>query len=92
MYDNGKEKSSIIPRVAVETSRGAPSSLRQVLLCKTKKKQHYKYKISAEPPLHGKVSKTCKKDVGSMADNTYKARRPHIHNSSTNQDIPYMIN
>jgi hypothetical protein len=44
-------------------------------------KQHYKYKISAEPPLHGEVSKTCKKEVGSMPDNTYKARWPHIHNS-----------
>jgi hypothetical protein len=80
-------KSSIIPRVEVETSRGAPGSLRQVLLCKTKK-QHYKYKISAEPPLHGVVSKTCKKDVGSMTDNTYKAQRPRIHNSGTKATHP----
>jgi hypothetical protein len=52
------------------------------------KKQHYKYKISEEPPLHGEVSKTCKKDVGLMADNTYKARRPRIHNSGTKATHP----
>jgi hypothetical protein len=36
-------------------------------------KQHYKYKISAESPLHREVSKTCKKEIGSMADNTILA-------------------
>ena len=36
------------------------------------KKNNTKYKISAEPPLHEEVSKTCKK-AGSMADNTYMA-------------------
>jgi hypothetical protein len=46
-------------------------------------KQHCKYKISAEPPLHGEVSKTCKKEVGSMADNTIPAQWPDIHNSGT---------
>jgi len=43
-------------------------------------------KISAAPPLHGDVSKTCKKNVGTKADNhisgmkvdtsTNPARRP----------------
>jgi hypothetical protein len=33
----------------------------------------------AEPPLYGEVSKTCKKEVGSMADSTYTTRMPHIH-------------
>jgi hypothetical protein len=51
-------------------------------------KQHYKYKISAEPPLHGEISKTCKKEVDSMADNTYKARWPHIHNPGTKATHP----
>jgi hypothetical protein len=50
--------------------------------CSTKQeKQHCKYKISTEPPLHGEISKTCKKEVGSMADNTILARWPDIHNS-----------
>jgi hypothetical protein len=30
--------------------------------------QHYKLKILAEPPLYGEVSKTCKKNTGTMAD------------------------
>jgi hypothetical protein len=30
--------------------------------------QHYKLKISVEPPLYGEVSKTCKKNTGMMAD------------------------
>jgi hypothetical protein len=48
--------------------------------------QHYKLKISAEPPLYREVSKTYKKNIGMMADihifammahtSTIQARRP----------------
>jgi hypothetical protein len=48
--------------------------------------QHYKLKFSAEPPLYGEVSKTYKKNTGTMADihisgtmahtSTIQARRP----------------
>jgi hypothetical protein len=95
-YDNGKERAQLYLGWRWRQARGSAGrtatptetiGVAEVLWvpsdsCSAKlEKQHYKYKISAEPPLHGEVSKTCKKEVSSMPDNTYKARWPHIHNS-----------
>ena len=69
----------LIPRVVVEwrgdavqadpkeDARGTPGPLRRALLCKTRN-TIYKFKISAEPPLYGEASKTCKEKDGTMAD------------------------
>ena len=62
-------------------------------LQKKQRRKKYQHKISAEPPLHGEVHKTCKKErrldgrqhiYGTKAvNNTYTARRPHMHNLGT---------
>ena len=48
--------------------RGTPALLRQALLYKNETKYYHLKKNSAEPPLHGEVSKTCKKTNGTMTD------------------------
>ena len=45
-------------------------------------KQHYKYKISAEPPLDGEVSITCKKN------RRHDGRRPHLGHDGQHNHKP----
>ena len=57
-----------------EDDRGPPGPLRRTLLLHKKTIGYFLFKISAAPPLHGEVSKTCKKTTRWPTFTT--ARRP----------------
>ena len=57
-----------------EDDRGPPGPLRRTLLLHKKTIGYFLFKISAAPPLHGEISKTCKKTTRWPTFTT--ARRP----------------